>query len=150
MFLPLTLCFPIQDSEFLKDSVSSEYCTLILSINHPALVGCGGREYILYAFIITVLRSCFYLTPPGSRVFSAIRQRVICSVSFAALGAVPSPFDCYLCNRGLKTLPIRMKQHFHNALAVAQYLESNPRVQKVLFPGELISQNLGVAKKKMF
>nr|XP_048715788.1 cystathionine gamma-lyase isoform X1 [Caretta caretta] len=52
-----------------------------------------------------------------------------------ALGAVPSPFDCYLCNRGLKTLQIRMKQHFHNALAVAQYLESNPRVEKVIYPG---------------
>ncbi|XP_074859615.1 cystathionine gamma-lyase isoform X1 [Carettochelys insculpta] len=52
-----------------------------------------------------------------------------------AIGAVPSPFDCYLCNRGLKTLHIRMKQHFHNALVVAQYLESNPRVEKVIYPG---------------
>ncbi|XP_077189482.1 cystathionine gamma-lyase [Paroedura picta] len=51
------------------------------------------------------------------------------------LGAVPSPFDAYLCNRGLKTLPIRMKQHFHNALVIARYLESDPRVEKVLFPG---------------
>lgn len=52
-----------------------------------------------------------------------------------AIGAVPSPFDAYLCNRGLKTLPIRMKQHFHNALVIARYLESDPRVEKVLFPG---------------
>ncbi|XP_009992887.1 PREDICTED: cystathionine gamma-lyase [Chaetura pelagica] len=52
-----------------------------------------------------------------------------------SLGAVPSPFDCYLCNRGLKTLPIRMKQHFHNALAVARFLESDPRVEKVIYPG---------------
>ncbi|XP_044296658.1 cystathionine gamma-lyase [Varanus komodoensis] len=52
-----------------------------------------------------------------------------------SIGAVPSPFDCFLCNRGLKTLPIRMKQHFHNALAVARYLESDPRVKKVIFPG---------------
>ncbi|XP_070602254.1 cystathionine gamma-lyase [Erythrolamprus reginae] len=52
-----------------------------------------------------------------------------------SIGAIPSPFDCYLCNRGLKTLPIRMKQHFRNALAVAQYLESDPRVEKVIFPG---------------
>nr|XP_020650917.1 cystathionine gamma-lyase-like isoform X1 [Pogona vitticeps]XP_020650918.1 cystathionine gamma-lyase-like isoform X1 [Pogona vitticeps]XP_020650919.1 cystathionine gamma-lyase-like isoform X1 [Pogona vitticeps]XP_020650921.1 cystathionine gamma-lyase-like isoform X2 [Pogona vitticeps] len=52
-----------------------------------------------------------------------------------AIGAVPSPFECYLCNRGLKTLAIRMKQHFQNALAVAQFLESNPRVEKVIFPG---------------
>ncbi|XP_044157506.1 cystathionine gamma-lyase [Bufo gargarizans] len=52
-----------------------------------------------------------------------------------ALGAVPSPFDCYLCNRGLKTLHLRMKQHFHNALALATYMEKDPRVDKVLFPG---------------
>uniref|UniRef100_A0ACB8F3P3 Uncharacterized protein n=1 Tax=Sphaerodactylus townsendi TaxID=933632 RepID=A0ACB8F3P3_9SAUR len=52
-----------------------------------------------------------------------------------SLGAVPSPFDSYLCNRGLKTLPIRMKQHFHNALVIARYLESDPRVERVLFPG---------------
>ncbi|XP_017335186.1 cystathionine gamma-lyase [Ictalurus punctatus] len=52
-----------------------------------------------------------------------------------ALGAVPSPFDCYLCNRGLKTLHLRMKQHFRNALAVAKFLEADPRVDKVIFPG---------------
>ncbi|XP_053101669.1 cystathionine gamma-lyase isoform X2 [Hemicordylus capensis] len=52
-----------------------------------------------------------------------------------SIGAVPSPFDCYLCNRGLKTLSVRMKQHFLNALAVARYLESDPRVEKVIFPG---------------
>ncbi|XP_010083561.1 PREDICTED: cystathionine gamma-lyase-like, partial [Pterocles gutturalis] len=51
------------------------------------------------------------------------------------LGAVPSPLDCYLCNRGLKTLQIRMKKHFHNALAVARFLESHSRVEKVLYPG---------------
>ncbi|KAM4640755.1 cystathionine gamma-lyase [Discoglossus pictus] len=52
-----------------------------------------------------------------------------------ALGAIPSPFDCYLCNRGLKTLHLRMRQHFKNALAVAKFLESDPRVDKVIFPG---------------
>ncbi|XP_066522393.1 cystathionine gamma-lyase-like [Hoplias malabaricus] len=52
-----------------------------------------------------------------------------------ALGAVPSPFDCYMCNRGLKTLHLRMKQHFKNALSVAQFLEGDPRVDKVIFPG---------------
>ncbi|OXB82182.1 UNVERIFIED_CONTAM: hypothetical protein H355_009061 [Colinus virginianus] len=52
-----------------------------------------------------------------------------------SLGAIPSPFDCYLCNRGLKTLRLRMNQHFHNALAVGRFLESNPRVEKVIYPG---------------
>uniref|UniRef100_A0A9L0R180 Cystathionine gamma-lyase n=1 Tax=Equus caballus TaxID=9796 RepID=A0A9L0R180_HORSE len=52
-----------------------------------------------------------------------------------SLGAVPSPVDCYLCNRGLKTLQIRMEKHFENGMAVAQFLESNPLVEKVVYPG---------------
>uniref|UniRef100_A0A8C9A964 Cystathionine gamma-lyase n=1 Tax=Prolemur simus TaxID=1328070 RepID=A0A8C9A964_PROSS len=52
-----------------------------------------------------------------------------------SLGAVPSPVDCYLCNRGLKTLQLRMEKHFKNGMAVAQFLESNPRVEKVIYPG---------------
>uniref|UniRef100_A0A8C5V507 Cystathionine gamma-lyase n=1 Tax=Microcebus murinus TaxID=30608 RepID=A0A8C5V507_MICMU len=51
-----------------------------------------------------------------------------------SLGAVPSPVDCYLCIRGLKTLQVRMEKHFKNAMAVAQFLESNPRVEKVGCP----------------
>uniref|UniRef100_A0AC11BRW6 Cystathionine gamma-lyase n=1 Tax=Ovis aries TaxID=9940 RepID=A0AC11BRW6_SHEEP len=52
-----------------------------------------------------------------------------------SLGAVPSPIDCYLCNRGLKTLQVRMEKHFENGMAVAQFLESNPQVEKVIYPG---------------
>ncbi|XP_050833387.1 cystathionine gamma-lyase-like isoform X1 [Serinus canaria] len=51
------------------------------------------------------------------------------------LGAVPSPFDCYMCNRGLKTLHIRMERHYKNGLAVAKFLESHPRMEKVIYPG---------------
>uniref|UniRef100_A0A8C3YER5 Cystathionine gamma-lyase n=1 Tax=Catagonus wagneri TaxID=51154 RepID=A0A8C3YER5_9CETA len=52
-----------------------------------------------------------------------------------SLGAVPSPVDCYLCNRGLKTLHVRMEKHFENGMAVAQFLESHPLVEKVIYPG---------------
>uniref|UniRef100_A0A4X1UCW8 Cystathionine gamma-lyase n=1 Tax=Sus scrofa TaxID=9823 RepID=A0A4X1UCW8_PIG len=52
-----------------------------------------------------------------------------------SLGAVPSPIDCYLCNRGLKTLQVRMEKHFENGMAVAQFLESHPLVEKVIYPG---------------
>ena len=50
---------------------------------------------------------------------------------------MPSPFDCYLANRGLKTLHLRMRQHEINATAVAKFLEGNPRVEKVVYPGML-------------
>ncbi|KAF7664263.1 hypothetical protein LDENG_00182200 [Lucifuga dentata] len=52
-----------------------------------------------------------------------------------ALGGVPSPFDCYLVNRGLKTLHLRMEQHFKNAMAAAIFLEADPRVERVIYPG---------------
>jgi len=52
-----------------------------------------------------------------------------------AVGLVPSPFDCYLVNRGLKTLHVRMREHMKNGLAVAKFLESHPSVTKVLHPG---------------
>ncbi|KAL1494722.1 hypothetical protein ABEB36_010273 [Hypothenemus hampei] len=54
---------------------------------------------------------------------------------FLAMGNVPSPFDCYQVNRGLKTLALRMEKHKENALLVAKYLENHPKVEKVLHPG---------------
>ena len=52
-----------------------------------------------------------------------------------SLGAVPGPFDCWLVLRGLKTLAVRMRRHCENARAVAGFLASHPRVEKVLYPG---------------
>ncbi|XP_013782675.1 cystathionine gamma-lyase-like [Limulus polyphemus] len=52
-----------------------------------------------------------------------------------SLGSIPSPFDCFLVNRGLKTLHVRMEKHMENGLAVARFLESHPLVDKVLHPG---------------
>lgn len=51
-----------------------------------------------------------------------------------AMGIVPSPFDCALVNRSLKTLELRMKQHMKNGLAIAQFLEQHPLVEKVFHP----------------
>lgn len=52
-----------------------------------------------------------------------------------AVGAVPSPFDCYLLLRGVKTLGVRMDRHCDNAQAVADFLAGHPAVDRVLFPG---------------
>jgi len=52
-----------------------------------------------------------------------------------SLGAVPGPFDCWLVLRGVKTLAVRMDRHCANAAAVASFLQSHPRVERVLYPG---------------
>ncbi len=51
------------------------------------------------------------------------------------MGGVNSPHNAYLLERGLKTLALRMERHNANGLAVAQFLESHPRVERVLYPG---------------
>jgi cystathionine gamma-synthase len=66
-----------------------------------------------------------------------------------AAGAVPSPFDCWLTVRGLKTLAVRMDRHSANALAVAEFLEAHPAVEQVFYPG--LPSHLGheIAKRQM-
>ena len=52
-----------------------------------------------------------------------------------AVGAIISPFDSFLINRGVKTLAVRMKQHDENGRKVAGFLADHPKVQKVYYPG---------------
>ncbi len=52
-----------------------------------------------------------------------------------AMGLIQSPFNAWLTLRGLKTLDVRMKRHCENAQIIAEYLEGNPKVTKVLYPG---------------
>jgi cystathionine beta-lyase/cystathionine gamma-synthase len=53
----------------------------------------------------------------------------------AAGGAVPSPFDCYLVSRGIKTLPLRMMRHCESAQAIAHWLREQRNVERVHYPG---------------
>jgi cystathionine gamma-lyase len=52
-----------------------------------------------------------------------------------AVGAIPSPMDCFLVMRGLKTLHVRMERHAQNAMQIARFLESHPHVDRVIYPG---------------
>ncbi|CAL8147622.1 unnamed protein product [Orchesella dallaii] len=52
-----------------------------------------------------------------------------------SLGAVPSPFDCYLVIRSIRTLHVRMPLHMKNAFQIAKFLASHPLVEKVIHPG---------------
>jgi cystathionine gamma-lyase len=64
-------------------------------------------------------------------------------------GAVPSPFDCYMVNRGLKTLALRMREHQKNGMEVAGYLDTNPRIEKVIYPGLKSHPQHDLFKKQM-
>jgi len=52
-----------------------------------------------------------------------------------AAGAVPGPFDCWLCLRGVKTLALRMERHEQNARAIAEWLSNQPKLKRILYPG---------------
>ncbi len=66
-----------------------------------------------------------------------------------AVGAVPSPFDCFLVLRGVKTLALRMERHCENARAVAAMLAEHPAVSQVLYPGLPNHRGYAVATRQM-
>jgi methionine-gamma-lyase len=65
------------------------------------------------------------------------------------LGSAMSPFNAWLILRGLATLPLRMERHCRNALALARFLESHPRVSRVIYPGLESHPHHDLARKQM-
>jgi len=65
------------------------------------------------------------------------------------IGAVPSPFDCWLTLLGVKTLHLRMQRHAASAQRVAEYLESHPKVARVTYPGLPSHPQYEIAKAQM-
>ncbi|HAQ04630.1 MAG: cystathionine gamma-synthase [marine actinobacterium MedAcidi-G1] len=66
-----------------------------------------------------------------------------------AVGAVPSPFDCYLVLRGIKTLAVRMDRHCENAKAIVSLLSEHPKVKQVFYPGLESNKGHEIAKNQM-
>src|SRR5262245_55919070 len=66
-----------------------------------------------------------------------------------ATGAVPSPFDCWLTLRGLKTLELRMQRHAENADAIARSLIAHPAVRRVYYPGLSDHPGHAIARRQM-
>ena len=64
-------------------------------------------------------------------------------------GAVPSPFDCWLLLRGIRSLVSRMQTHISNAKAVATFLEHHPKVKQVIYPGLPSHPGFNIAQKQM-
>jgi cystathionine gamma-synthase len=64
-------------------------------------------------------------------------------------GAVPSPFDCWLVSRGIKTLAVRVRQQAANAQALAEFLEGHPGVERVHYPGLKSHAGYATARRQM-
>ena len=66
-----------------------------------------------------------------------------------AMGTCASPFDCWLVLRGIKTLPLRMRQHEENGAAIAAFLEQHSKVKRVFYPGLKSHRHHKLAQKQM-
>ena len=66
-----------------------------------------------------------------------------------AAGAIPSPFDCYLLIRSIKTLSVRMERHNFNGLEIAKFLDQHSKIKRVMYPGLDSDPNHKIAKKQM-
>ncbi len=66
-----------------------------------------------------------------------------------AVGAVPSPFDCFLVHRGIKTLAVRMRAHSENAQRIAEFLSEHPHIERVYYPGLASHPGHEIARRQM-
>ena len=94
----------------------------------------GGHCDVLGGIVVTNVENDFF-------------QRIR-SIQYEG-GAVPSPFDCWLILRGMRTLPWRMRAHSENAMKVADFLSRHPKVARVHYPGLKSHPGHEIAAKQM-
>jgi len=103
-------------------------------VMHSSTKYLGGHSDILGGILVTAKNDVLWATIKNVQQIG---------------GAVPSPFDCYLLCRSIKTLSYRMKGHCENAKKLAAYLNDHPKIEAVYYPGlESHAQHL-IAKKQM-
>jgi cystathionine beta-lyase/cystathionine gamma-synthase len=102
-------------------------------VMHSATKYLGGHS--------DVIQGCLIMNDPALREQLYFIQK--------SCGAVPGPMDCFLVLRGIKTLPVRMKQHCENGRVIAHWLRNHDKVAKVYWPGFEDHPNYAIAKKQM-
>lgn len=103
-------------------------------VMHSSTKYLGGHSDILGGALVTKNKDAFW---------ERIREIQVLG------GAVPSPFDCYLLTRSIKTLYYRMRGHAANAWRLAEFLYSHPQVEDVYYPGLPSHAGHEIAKKQM-
>eukprot|EP00766_Chilomastix_caulleryi_P002884 gnl/Chilomastix_caulleri/390.p1 GENE.gnl/Chilomastix_caulleri/390~~gnl/Chilomastix_caulleri/390.p1 ORF type:complete len:336 (+),score=108.73 gnl/Chilomastix_caulleri/390:68-1009(+) len=123
--------------------IDNTYCTP--AITRPIEFGCD----------IVIHSATKYISGHGDNISGLVagRKELIDQVKMVGLkdmtGAVMSPVTAHLLLRGLKTLKLRMEQHSESALKVAEYLESNTHVKRILYPFLKSSPLYEIATKQM-
>ena len=113
------------------------------------------QQPLQYGFSLVVHSATKYLNGHsdvvGGIVITGSNKEVTERMGFLqnAIGSVPSPFDCFLILRGVKTLAVRMDRSSSNALEIASFLESHPQVERVIYPGLKSHPQYEVAHRQM-
>ena len=83
-------------------------------------------------------------------ILIAKKQKLIDKLRFIqmSVGAVPSPFDCWIVQRSLKTLPVRMDRHNYNAYEISKFLKKSNKIKSIYYPGLTDHPNHKIAKKQ--
>ena len=126
----------------IDNTFPTPYCQRPLSLGadvviHSTTKYLGGHGTIIGGAVIS--RHPEFFHPTEERLF--LMSKV--------LGGCPSPFDTWLTNIGLKTFELRMKRHVENAAAVANWLQEQPKISKVYYPGLANFAGHEVARKQM-
>jgi cystathionine gamma-synthase len=103
-------------------------------VMHSATKYFGGHSDLMGGALITAEKSEWWL-----------KLRQIQEMG----GGIPSPYDCYMLVRSIKTLPYRMKGHVSNALLLAEYLDKHPKVERVMYPGLPSHPQHEIARRQM-
>jgi cystathionine gamma-lyase len=113
------------------------------------------QQPLRYGFSLVVHSATKYLNGHsdvvGGIVVTGTNKEVTERMGFLqnAVGSVPSPFDCFLILRGVKTLAVRMERSSSNALEIASFLERHPLVERVIYPGLKSHPQYDVAHRQM-
>ncbi len=103
-------------------------------VMHSTTKYLSGHSDVLGGVLVTAVKNSFWEKIRAIQVLG---------------GAVPSPFDCYMTVRGIKTLPYRMRGHNENAVQIADFLDKSPFVEKVYYPGLESHAGHEIAKQQM-
>jgi cystathionine gamma-lyase len=113
------------------------------------------QQPLQYGFTLVVHSATKYINGHsdvvGGIVVTGTNKEVTERMGFLqnAVGSVPSPFDCFLILRGVKTLAVRMDRSSSNALEIASFLERHPLVERVIYPGLKSHPQFEVAQRQM-
>jgi methionine-gamma-lyase len=150
---PANPAMQIVDLSMLSGLARQHDCWLLVDNTFPTPY--GQRPLTLGADIV-VHSTTKYLSGHGVIVGGAVVSRHVDFVKGdlqmirRRFGAVPSPFDTWLANLGLRTFELRMERHCHNAMQIARYLASHPKVKVVHYPGLETHPGHQLARRQMY